>query len=55
MASRPGSGSSERLDQVLALVREKVAPEARGPVEAFVRGFWELRLAALKEEIEKKK
>ncbi len=40
MASRPGSGSSERLDQVLALVREKVAPDARGPVEAFVRAYY---------------
>ena len=30
MASRPGSGSSERLDQVLALVREKVARGAAG-------------------------
>jgi glutamate dehydrogenase len=40
MASRTGPGSSERLDQVLALVREKVAPEARGPVEAFVRAYY---------------
>src|SRR5512134_137404 len=40
MASRTGSGSSERLDQVLALVREKVAPDARGPVEAFVRAYY---------------
>ncbi|MFO1361301.1 MAG: NAD-glutamate dehydrogenase [Burkholderiales bacterium] len=40
MASGAGPGSSERIDQVLALVREKVAPEARGPVEAFVRGYY---------------
>jgi glutamate dehydrogenase len=40
MAPRTGPGSSERLDQVLALVREKVAPEARGPVEAFVRAYY---------------
>jgi len=40
MASRTGSGSSERLDQVLTLVREKVAPDARGPVEAFVRAYY---------------
>jgi glutamate dehydrogenase len=40
MQARTGSGSSERLDQVLALVREKVPPETRGPVEAFVRAYY---------------
>jgi glutamate dehydrogenase len=40
MQARTGSGSSERLDQVLALVREKVAPDARGPLEAFVRAYY---------------
>ena len=32
-----------------------VRPDGFAPVEEFVRGFWEPRLAALKEEIEKKK
>jgi DNA-binding transcriptional ArsR family regulator len=30
-------------------------PEGFAPVEEFVRGFWEPRLSALKQEIEKKK
>jgi DNA-binding transcriptional ArsR family regulator len=30
-------------------------PEGFAPVEEFVRGFWEPRLAALKQELEKKK
>jgi glutamate dehydrogenase len=40
MQARTGPGSSERLDQVLDLVREKMAPDARGPVEAFVRAYY---------------
>lgn len=32
-----------------------VRPEGFAPVEAFVRGFWEPRLADLKAEFEKKK
>ncbi len=40
MQSRSGPAGSERLEQVLALVREKLAPEARGPVEAFVRAYY---------------
>lgn len=32
-----------------------VRPEGFAPVEAFVREFWEPRLAVLKSEIEKKK
>jgi DNA-binding transcriptional ArsR family regulator len=32
-----------------------VRPAGFAPVEAFVRGFWELRLGDLKAEIEKKK
>ncbi|HSD53622.1 MAG TPA: NAD-glutamate dehydrogenase [Burkholderiales bacterium] len=40
MQARTGPGSPERLDQVLALVREKVAPDARGPVEAFVHAYF---------------
>ena len=32
-----------------------VRPSGFAPVEAFVKGFWEPRLAALKEDIEKKR
>jgi DNA-binding transcriptional ArsR family regulator len=32
-----------------------VRPEGFAPVASFVRGFWELRLADLKREIERKK
>jgi DNA-binding transcriptional ArsR family regulator len=32
-----------------------VRPEGFAPVEAFVRGFWEPRLADLKAEVERKK
>jgi DNA-binding transcriptional ArsR family regulator len=32
-----------------------IRPSGFAPVESFVKGFWEPRLAALKEEIEKKK
>jgi DNA-binding transcriptional ArsR family regulator len=32
-----------------------VRPDGFAPVEAFVRGFWDPRLRALKDELEKKK
>jgi glutamate dehydrogenase len=40
MQARSETGNPERLEQVLALVREKVAAESRGPVEAFVRAYY---------------
>ncbi len=40
MAARTNEAHADRLDQVLALVREKVPAEARGPVEAFVRAYY---------------
>ena len=40
MAARTDKAHAERLDQVLALVREKVPAEARGPLEAFVRAYY---------------
>ncbi len=40
MAAPTDKAHAERLDQVLALVREKVPAEARGPVEAFVRAYY---------------
>ncbi len=40
MAARIGKAHAERLDQVLALVREKIPAEARGPMEAFVRAYY---------------
>ena len=40
MAARTDQAHAERLEQVLALVREKVPAEARGPVEAFVRAYY---------------
>ncbi len=40
MAARTDKAHAERLDQILALVREKLPAEARGPVEAFVRAYY---------------
>jgi glutamate dehydrogenase len=40
MQARTEQGKAERLEQVLALLREKLAPEGRGPVEAFVRAYY---------------
>jgi glutamate dehydrogenase len=40
MSVRTDQALAERLEQVLALVREKVPAEARGPVEAFVRAYY---------------
>jgi glutamate dehydrogenase len=40
MAARTDKAHAERLDRILALVREKVPAEARGPVEAFVRAYY---------------
>jgi glutamate dehydrogenase len=40
MAATTDKAHAERLDQVLALVREKLPAEARGPVEAFVRAYY---------------
>ena len=40
MLARTEQGKAERLEQVLALLREKVPPEQRGPVEAFTRGYF---------------
>jgi len=40
MLARSEQVNTERLDEVLALVRDKIAPESRGPVEAFVRAYY---------------
>src|SRR5262247_4281240 len=40
MLARAEQVKTERLDEVLALVREKLPPESRGPVEAFVRAYY---------------
>ncbi len=40
MLARTEQGKAERLEQVLALLREKVPPEGRGPVEAFARAYY---------------
>jgi len=40
MQAASESGTTERLDAVVALVREKVAPESRAAVEAFVRAYY---------------
>jgi len=40
MPARTEQGKAERLEQVLALLREKVPPESRGPVEAFTRAYF---------------
>ena len=40
MLARTEQGKAERIEQVLALVREKLPAESRGPVEAFVRAYF---------------
>ena len=40
MLARTEQGKAERIEQVLALVREKLPAESRGPVEAFVREYF---------------
>ena len=40
MAARTDKAHAERLDRILALAREKVPAEARGPVEAFIRAYY---------------
>src|SRR5262252_299725 len=40
MHARTEDVKAERLEQVVALVRERIAPEARGPLEAFVRAYF---------------
>ena len=40
MLARTEQGKAERLEQVLALLREKISPEQRGPVEAFTRAYF---------------
>jgi glutamate dehydrogenase len=40
MVASTDKAHAERLNQILALVREKLPAEARGPVEAFVRAYY---------------
>ena len=40
MLARTEQGKAERLEQVIALLREKIPPEQRGPVEAFTRAYF---------------
>jgi glutamate dehydrogenase len=40
MAATTDKAHADRLDQILALVREKIPAEARGPAEAFVRAYY---------------
>ncbi len=40
MLARTEQGKAERLEQVLALLREKIPAEQRGPVEAFTRAYF---------------
>jgi glutamate dehydrogenase len=40
MLARTEQGKAERLEQVIALLREKVPAEQRGPVEAFTRAYF---------------
>jgi len=40
MLARTEQGKAERLEQVIALLREKIPAEQRGPVEAFTRAYF---------------
>ena len=40
MLARTEQGKAERLEQVIALLREKLPAEQRGPVEAFTRAYF---------------
>jgi glutamate dehydrogenase len=40
MLARTEQGKAERLEQIIALLREKVPAEGRGPVEAFTRAYF---------------
>ncbi len=40
MLARTELGKAERIEQVLALLREKLPAESRGPIEAFARAYF---------------